>query len=67
MLIALVDHEATFLIVGAYALAVHGVPRSTGDIGIWGKASGVRCCMEITDGGDGRRPGARVRYQERRG
>jgi Nucleotidyltransferase of unknown function (DUF6036) len=35
MLIALVDQEATFMIVGAYALAVHGVPRSTGDIDIW--------------------------------
>jgi len=24
-----------FLIVGAHALAAHGVPRATGDLGIW--------------------------------
>src|SRR5688572_33258232 len=27
--------QARFLIVGAYALAVHGVPRATGDIDVW--------------------------------
>ena len=35
MLTALRDEQATFLIVGAYAVAVHGAPRSTGDIDIW--------------------------------
>ena len=35
MLIALREGEAIFLIVGAYAVAVHGAPRSTGDIDIW--------------------------------
>ncbi len=35
MLIALSEEEAVFLIVGAYAVAVHGAPRSTGDIDIW--------------------------------
>ncbi len=27
--------EAEFMVVGAYALAVHGRPRATGDIDIW--------------------------------
>ncbi len=35
MLIALNDAEAEYLIVGAYALAVFGNIRSTGDIDIW--------------------------------
>ena len=35
MLSALSDEGAEFLIVGAYALATHGVPRSTGDIDLW--------------------------------
>ncbi len=32
MLEALVDAKVQFLIVGAHALAVHGLPRATGDI-----------------------------------
>jgi hypothetical protein len=28
-----------FLVVGAYALAVHGLPRATGDLDIWIKCS----------------------------
>lgn len=35
MLLALSATQADFLIVGAYALAAHGVPRATGDIDIW--------------------------------
>jgi hypothetical protein len=27
--------DARFLIVGAHAMAVHGVPRATGDIDVW--------------------------------
>ena len=34
-LAALLATEARFLVVGAHALAVHGVPRATGDIDIW--------------------------------
>ena len=30
----MIAHGAEFLIVGAYALALHGAPRFTGDIGI---------------------------------
>ncbi|MDO8794422.1 MAG: hypothetical protein Q7J25_07370 [Vicinamibacterales bacterium] len=35
MLSALCEAGAEFLIVGAHALAVHGVPRATGDLDIW--------------------------------
>jgi hypothetical protein len=35
MLQALVDEKVKFLLVGAYALAAHGYPRSTMDIDIW--------------------------------
>lgn len=34
---ALLRSEARFLVVGAYAMAVHGVPRATGDIDLWVK------------------------------
>jgi hypothetical protein len=36
---ALNDAEAEFLIVGGYALAVHGVPRFTKDLDVWIKAN----------------------------
>lgn len=32
---ALLDSDARFVVVGAHALAIHGVPRATGDIDIW--------------------------------
>jgi hypothetical protein len=35
LLAALLAAEARFLIVGAHALAVHGVPRATGDLDVW--------------------------------
>lgn len=31
----LLDSDARFLVVGAHALAVHGVPRATEDIYVW--------------------------------
>jgi len=31
----LLKSKAKFLIVGAYALGLHGYPRATGDIDIW--------------------------------
>jgi hypothetical protein len=40
MLSALTETEAEFLVVGAHALAAHGVPRATGDLDIWVKGSG---------------------------
>lgn len=38
MLSALCDEDVEFMVVGAYALAAHGLPRATGDIDIW-----IRC------------------------
>jgi len=35
ILFALSAEGVEFLIVGAYALAVHGLPRATGDLDIW--------------------------------
>ena len=35
VLVCLVDAGARFLVVGAHALAVHGVPRATEDLDIW--------------------------------
>ena len=35
LLRAFVDADVRFLVVGAYALAVHGRPRATGDLDIW--------------------------------
>jgi len=35
MLSALSAEGAEYLLVGAYAMAVHGVPRATGDIDLW--------------------------------
>ena len=35
VLTALIAAEARFLVVGAHALAVHGVPRATQDLDLW--------------------------------
>ena len=35
LLQAFVAHEVRFLIVGAYALALHGRPRATGALDVW--------------------------------
>ena len=34
-LAALLDADARFLVVGAHALAVHGIPRGTQDLDLW--------------------------------
>ena len=39
MLVALNDAEAEYMVVGAYAMAAHGCPRSTGDIDFWVRAT----------------------------
>ena len=31
----LLEHDVRFLIVGGYAVAVHGAPRFTGDLATW--------------------------------
>jgi hypothetical protein len=35
LLRAFVDHEVRFLVLGAYALAILGRPRATGDLHVW--------------------------------
>ena len=35
MLEAFASAEVEFLVVGAHAMAVHGVPRATGDLDLW--------------------------------
>ncbi len=35
LLRAFIDHNVRFLVVGAYALGVHGRPRATGDLDVW--------------------------------
>lgn len=35
VLAALLRAAARFLVVGAHAMAVHGVPRATGDLAVW--------------------------------
>jgi hypothetical protein len=35
LLRAFVDHDVRFMVVGAYALGVHGRPRATGDLDVW--------------------------------
>ncbi len=39
ILSAFIAERVEFLLVGAYALAVHGLPRSTGDIDLWVNAT----------------------------
>ena len=34
-LVSLLEAEARFLVVGAHAMAVHGVPRGTQDLDLW--------------------------------
>lgn len=41
MLSLLLANRVKFLVVGAYALGVHGYPRATGDVDIW-----VECSKE---------------------
>lgn len=39
LLSSFVEHQVSFVIVGAYALAAHGLPRSTGDIDLFVEAT----------------------------
>lgn len=40
LIVLFLSHEVRFLIVGAYALGIHGRPRNTGDIDFWIEMSG---------------------------
>ena len=48
MLSALLDAHAEFLLVGAYALAVHGVPRATGDMDLLLRPSSENAARVMT-------------------
>ncbi len=39
MLQILLNNKIKFLVVGAYAMGIHGYPRATGDLDIWVEAS----------------------------
>lgn len=39
ILSAFIAEDVEFLVVGAYALAAHGVPRATGDLDLWVRRS----------------------------
>jgi hypothetical protein len=39
LLTAFAEEGVEFLVVGAYALALHGVPRATGDLDVWVRPS----------------------------
>jgi hypothetical protein len=41
ILSAFIEERVDYLVVGAYALASHGLPRATGDLDLW-----VRCDAE---------------------
>ena len=47
LLRAFIGADVRFLIVGAYALALHGRPRATGDLDVWvdATAENARCVM----------------------
>jgi hypothetical protein len=44
ILVAFNDAGVDYLVVGAYAMAAHGLPRATGDIDLW-----VRCTADNAD------------------
>jgi predicted nucleotidyltransferase len=45
-------HEVEYMVVGGYALAMHGKPRSTGDLDIWIKISGENADRMVNVMGD---------------
>lgn len=51
MLRALVESGAQFLVVGAHALALHGVPRSTGDLDVLVRPTpeNAQCVMDALE------------------
>jgi methyl coenzyme M reductase subunit C-like uncharacterized protein (methanogenesis marker protein 7) len=49
MLAALCVAGVEFLVVGAYAMAAHGLPRATGDIDIWVRPTRANASYALTD------------------
>jgi len=56
MLSAFTGEGVEFLIVGAYAMAAHGLPRATGDLDFWVRPSKANAgrLMRRTPGSEGR-------------
>jgi hypothetical protein len=48
MLSALNAEAVEYLLVGAYALAVHGLPRATGDMDVWIRPSAANAARTFT-------------------
>ncbi|MFH1288261.1 MAG: hypothetical protein ABII25_06145 [bacterium] len=54
MLQILLNNKVKFLVVGAYAMGVHGYPRATGDFDIWVEASidnSKKICLSLAEFG----------------
>jgi hypothetical protein len=43
MLQNLLEEDASFVVVGAHAMAAHGFPRATGDLDVWVDPSSENC------------------------
>lgn len=41
------EEEVEYLVVGAYALAAHGIPRATGDLDLWVNATAKNSCSVL--------------------
>ena len=41
------DHSVRYLVVGAYALGVHGRPRATGDLDVWVDATPANASLVV--------------------
>jgi hypothetical protein len=61
---ALLEAEVEFIVVGAHALAVHGVPRATGDIDLFVRRPPQRNGAR-RPGGDSRSAARRTRTSHR--
>lgn len=54
LLVAFVTNRVRFLVVGAHALAAHGIPRTTGDLDVWvepTRANAVRVWKAMSEFG----------------
>ena len=63
LLRAFIDADVRFLIVGAYAPALHGRPRATGDLDVWVDPTpddAARVMRAVREFGVANRPGGRV-------
>ena len=47
MLKALAAESVEFLVVGAYAVAGHGIPRATGDIDLWVRSTPANAARRL--------------------